>query len=132
MDDLWTRIWSDLAARVHGPFSFRFLLQPLMGLIYAARDGIVDARQGRPPYFLSVLFTPDSRGALLREGWKAVLRVIGLGVVMDVIYQLTVLGTIYPFELIVIVLSLAFVPYVLARGPVNRIARVWMTRRART
>jgi hypothetical protein len=132
MDDLLTRIWSDLVARVHGPFAFRFLLQPLMGLIYAARDGIVDARQGRPPYFLSVLFAPDSRGALLREGWKAVFRVIGLGVVMDVIYQLTVLGTIYLFELVVIVLALAFVPYVLARGPINRIARAWMTRRAST
>ena len=124
--------WSDLTARVHGPFSFRFLLQPLMGLIYAARDGIVDARQGRPPYFWSVLFTPDSRRSLLREGWKAESRVIGLGLVVDVIYQLMVLGTIYPFELIVIVLALAFVPYVLARGPINRIARAWMMRRART
>jgi hypothetical protein len=129
VDDLLTRIWSDLAARVHGPFAFRFLLQPLMGLIYAARDGIVDARQGRPAYFWSVLFTPDSRAALLREGWKAVVRVIALGVVMDAIYQLTVLGTIYPFELIVIVLALAFVPYVIFRGPINRIARAWMTRR---
>ena len=92
-------------------------LQPLMGLIYAARDGIVDARQGRPPYFWSVLFTPASRGALLREGWKAEARV---------------LGTIYPFELIVIVLALAFVPYVLARGPINRIARAWITRRVCT
>ena len=132
VDDLLTRIWSDLAARVHGPFAFRFLLQPLMGLIYAARDGIVDARQGRPAYFWSVLFTPDSRAALLREGWKAVVRVIALGVVMDAIYQLTVLGTIYPFELIVIVLALAFVPYVIFRGPINRIARAWMTRRVRT
>jgi len=132
VDDLLTRVWSDLVARVHGPFAFRFLLQPLAGLMYAARDGIVDARLGRPPYFWSVLFTPDSREALLREGWNAELRVIGLGVVMDVIYQITVLGTIYPFELVVIVLALAFVPYVLARGPINRIARHRMTRRVRT
>jgi hypothetical protein len=51
---------------------------------------------------------------------------------MDLIYQLTVLGTIYPFELVVIVLALAFVPYVLARGPINRIAKAWMMRRVRT
>jgi len=51
---------------------------------------------------------------------------------MDVIYQLTVFGTLYPFELIVIVLALAFVPYVLARGPINRIARAWITRRVGT
>jgi hypothetical protein len=45
---------------VHGPFSFRFVLQPLMGLINATRDGIVNARQGRSPYFWSVVFTPGS------------------------------------------------------------------------
>ena len=132
MDDLLTRMWSDLVARVHGPFSFRFLLQPLMGLIYATRDGIADARQGRPPYFWSVLFIPGSRATLLREGWNAELRVLGLGVVMDVIYQLMVFGTIYPFELVVIVLALAFLPYVIVRGPINRIARVWMTGKVRT
>ena len=71
VDDMLTRTWENLVARIHGPFSFRFVLQPLMGLMYATRDGIVDARQGRPPYFRSVLFTPGSRRALLREGWNA-------------------------------------------------------------
>src|SRR5215470_7898532 len=46
VDDLLTRFWSELVGRVHGPFSFRFLLQPLMAMLYATRDGIVDARQG--------------------------------------------------------------------------------------
>lgn len=132
MDDTLTRIWENLVGRIDGPFSFRFVLQPLMALIYATRDGILDARQGRPPYFWSVVFTPASRTALLREGWNAELRVIGLGVVMDLIYQFMVFGTIHPFELVVIVLALAFVPYVIFRGPINRIARAWMTRRVRT
>jgi hypothetical protein len=132
VDDLLTRFWSDLVARVHGPFSFRFVLQPLMGLIYATRDGIVDARQGRPPYFWSVLFRQGSRMDLLREGWKAELRVIVLGVVMDVIYQLMEFRTVYAFQLIVIVLLLAFVPYLLARGPISRIAKAWMTRNVGT
>jgi len=132
VDDVLTRFWSNLVERLHGPFSFRFVLQPLIGLIYATRDGIVDARQGRPPYFSSLLFNPGSRMDLLREGWKAVLRVIVFGVVMDVIYQLMEFGTIYPFELIVIVLLLAFVPYVLARGPIRRIAKAWMSRKVGT
>lgn len=132
VDDLLTRMWSDLAARVHGPFSFRFVLQPLMGLIYAARDGIVDARQGRPAYFWTVFTRRSERWELLREGGKAVARVIALGVVMDVVYQLLVFRRIHPFELVVIVLTLAFVPYVLARGPINRIARAWITRRVST
>src|SRR5262245_34583025 len=125
-------MWSDLAARVHGPFSFRFLLQPLMGLIYAARDGIVDARQGRPPYFWTIFTRPGERWELLREGGKAVARVIALGVVMDVVYQLLVFHRVHPFELVIIVLTLAFLPYVIFRGPINRIARAWVTRTIRT
>jgi hypothetical protein len=132
MDETLTRIWEDLGARIHGPFSFRFVLQPLMALLYATRDGIRDARQHQPAYFWSVLVTPESRTALLRDGWNAALRVISVGIVMDVIFQLMVFRKIYPFELVVIVLALAFVPYVLFRGPVNRIARAWMRRKVRT
>jgi hypothetical protein len=132
VDDLLTRIWSDLAARVHGPFAFRFLLQPLMGLIYAARDGIVDARQGRPAYFWTIFTRPGERWELLREGGKAVARVIALGVVMDVVYQLLVFHRIHPLQLVVVVLALAFVPYLILRGPISRIARAWMTRHVRT
>jgi hypothetical protein len=132
VDDLLTRFWSDLAARVHGPFSFRFVLQPLMALVYATRDGIVDARQGRPPYFWTIFTRPGERWDRLREGGKAVARVIALGVLMDVVYQLLIFHRIYVPQLIVIVLALAFVPYVIFRGPVNRIARAWMTRKVRT
>jgi hypothetical protein len=132
VDDILTRIWSDLAARVHGPFSFRFLLQPLMAVFYAARDGIVDARQERPPYFWTIFTRRGERWELLREGEKAVGRVIALAVLMDVVYQLLIFHRIYPLELIVIVLALAFVPYMILRGPINRIARAWMTRKIRT
>ena len=131
VDDLLAGMWSDLAARVHGPFSFRFLMQPLMGLIYAARDGIADARRGRPPYFWTIFTRPGERWELLLEGGKAVARVIALGVVMDLVYQLLVFRRLRPLELVVIVLALAFVPYLIFRGPMNRIARAWMTRRLR-
>ena len=132
MDDVLTRFWSDLIARVHGPFAFRFVLQPLIGLIYATRDGILDARQGRPPYFWSIFSKRDERWQLLREGEKAVARVIALGVVMDVMYQLLTFHRIHALQLVVIVLALAFVPYVLFRGPINRIAKAWMTRKVGT
>ena len=46
---------------------------------------------------------------------------------MDTIYQLKVLGTFYPGEAVIIALALAFVPYLLLRGPVVRIARHWVT-----
>jgi hypothetical protein len=132
MDDILARFWSDLAGRVHGPFSFRFVLQPAMAVLFAARDGLADARSGRPAYFWSLLTSPGNRAALLRDGMSAVARVVGLGVVMDLLYQLIVLHRIYPVELLVIVGTLAFVPYLLLRGPVNRIARLRLTDRVRT
>ena len=132
VDDLLTGTWSDLVARVHGPLSVRFFMQPMMGLIYAARDGIVDARQGRPAYFWTIFTRPGERCELLREGGKAVARVIALGVVMDIVYQLLVFHGIHPLQLVVIVLTLAFVPYLIFRGPINRIASGWMTRHVRT
>ena len=71
------------------------------------------------------MFTePAERGYLLREGWKAMLRVFILALVMDAIYQFIVLRWFYPGEAVITALILAFVPYLLIRGPVNRLARL--------
>lgn len=43
---------------------------------------------------------------------------------MDFIYQLIVFRRIYPVELVIVVLILAFVPYLLIRDPANRFARL--------
>jgi len=43
---------------------------------------------------------------------------------IDVIYQLVVLRWIYPGETLLVAFLLACVPYLLIRGPVNRIARM--------
>jgi hypothetical protein len=128
MDDLFTRIWTDLVGRVSGPLTFRLILQPTMALIFAIRDGMKDARENRPPYFRTIFHDPAQRGLLLREGFKAVGRVFGLGIVMDVIYQLIVLRWVYPGEALLVALILAFLPYLLLRGPANRLARLWRRR----
>lgn len=57
MDDLTTRFWAELVGRTTGPMMFRFILQPLMAMFYAYRDGLLDARSGRPPYCLR--FSPS-------------------------------------------------------------------------
>ena len=65
-----------------------------------------------------------------REGVTAVTRVLLLGVGMDVIYQFRVFGAFkYPIETFVIAIVLAFVPYLLLRGPVARVARWWANRK---
>jgi hypothetical protein len=90
MDDVSARFWSDLIGRLSGPMTFRFILQPTMSLLQAWRDGSKNATLGRPPYFWSVLEHSDERTRLLKEGWRAVLRIILLGSAMDAIYHITV------------------------------------------
>ena len=123
MEDLFNWAWSHLIGRVAGPLKFRLVLQPIMAAIFAIRAGLKDAREGRAPYGWAIFTEPARRGELIREGWQAVTQVFILGAVMDVIYQYVVLGWIYPVAALFVAFLLAFVPYLLIRGPVNRIAR---------
>jgi len=124
--DVLLRIWHDVVERPSGPMAFRFVLQPIMAALLALRDGIVDARTGRSPYFWTVLTDATERQTGLREGLIATARIILLGIGMDAIYQLKVFGTFYPGEALVVALALACLPYFLIRGPVDRIARWWL------
>ena len=76
--------------------TFRFILQPLMAVIAALRDGVSDARLGRSPYFWSIVRGVESRSARLREGIISTARIMILGVIMDTIYQWRVLHAFYP------------------------------------
>jgi hypothetical protein len=116
------RLWHNLVEAPTGPMRFRFILQPLMAAIVAIRDGRKDARTGRSPYFWTVLHKPQERVARLREGLNATARIFLLAIAMDAIYQVIVLKRFYPVEALIIALLLAFVPYLLIRGPV---ARAW-------
>jgi hypothetical protein len=124
------RLWRDLLARPGGPMTFRFILQPTMAAIAALHDGLKDARSGRSPYFWTILTSPQERGERLSEGLISTARIILLGLGMDAIYQYVVLKTFYPGEAVIIALLLAFVPYILLRGPIARIARPWVSQPA--
>jgi hypothetical protein len=126
MEDLLARFWTDLVGRLTGPMNFRIVLQPTMAMLFATLDGIKDAKEGRPPYLWNILKDPQERQRLVQEGWKRVLRIAVLAVGMDAIYQLKLFRWIYPGELVVVVLLLAFVPYLLLRGPINRVVRSWL------
>jgi hypothetical protein len=119
------RVWQNLIDRPGGTLTFRFFLQPAMAAIVALRDGINDARTGRSPYFWTVLTNRTDRVGRLQEGLISTARIILLGLAMDAIYQLIVLKTFFPVEAVIVAIALAFVPYLLLRGPVARIARWW-------
>jgi len=116
-----TRALENLVGRVHGPMSFRLVLQPLMAVIFAIRDGRKDAREGRAPYFWTLFTDPAHRRELLREGWKSVGKIFVIALVLDAVYQYITVRWFYPGEALVTAAVLALVPYILLRGPVNRL-----------
>ncbi|HAI47344.1 hypothetical protein D3C87_580720 [compost metagenome] len=132
--DILTRFWTDMIDRADGPMTFRFFLQPTMALITALIDGIKDARTGRAPYaWLLAHSNAGQRLSTWREGVTATTRILLLGVGMDVIYQFRMFGGFkYPVEAFVIAVVLGFLPYLLLRGPINRIASGWLRRRGAT
>jgi hypothetical protein len=119
------RIWQNMIDRPAGPMTFRFILQPIIAGSAALYDGIKDARNGRSHYLWTVLADPSKRIGRLREGVISTARVILLGLVMDTIYQRLVFDTFHPAEAVITALLLAFVPYVLLRGPFSRLAFWW-------
>jgi hypothetical protein len=122
------RLWQNIVERPGGPMKFRFILQPVMATIAALHDGIQDARIGRSPYLWTILTNRADRGGRLREGLISTARVILLGLVMDAIYQVIVFKAFYPVETVIVAFLLAFVPYLVLRGPIARVARWWRVR----
>jgi hypothetical protein len=123
--EVLARIWHSMLDRPGGPFVFRFVLQPVMATLAALRDGLHDARTGRAPFLWTVLTNPAKRRGRLDEALIATSRIVLLGLAMDMVYQFIEFDTFHPAEAVIIALLLAFVPYLLLRGLVTRIARRW-------
>jgi hypothetical protein len=115
-------LWKTLIGQLHGPLAFRLILQPSVAVILAIRVGLRDSQAGRPAYFWAVLIDSEHRKDLLREGWKDVGKIFVVAVVLDVICQLIVLRWVNPGEALLVATTLAILPYLMVRGPVNRIA----------
>jgi hypothetical protein len=127
--DLHVQFWQEIFARPGGPLAFRFILQPVIASIFAVRDGWGDAQSHRKPYLWSLLNDPIRRMPRLLEGLTAVSRVLLLGAGMDLVYQAIELHAFRPIETVVIALGLAFLPYLIMRGPAARISRRILRRR---
>ena len=120
--NVFSDLWEGLVSRSTGPLKFRFVLQPSVAIILAVRAGLRDWRQGKAPFFWDFLADPSNRKSLFRDFKKSVGKLFLLACLLDFIYQIIVLHWFYPFDAIIIATLLAIVPYLLVRGPVNRIA----------
>lgn len=130
MSDIFLRLWHNLMGRITGPMNFRLILQPLVAAGFAIWSGVKDARAGRPAFLWTVVRDPAQRSTLLRSAWKDVGKVFLLAVILDAIYQLIQLRAVHLLELLIVAPTLAFIPYLLLRGPVTRLVAAFTRRKS--
>jgi hypothetical protein len=94
--------FADLPKRLTGPGRFRFVLQPAVAILLGIRDGLLDARAGRPPYLYNVLFHQRQRRELLLSGFDTIVNLLLMGILLDAIAQWLILGASYPGAALVI------------------------------
>lgn len=126
MEETIVRIIENLGARVTGPMHLRIYMQPIMATVFAVIAGLKDAKAGKPAYFWALFTQPDHRRDMLKDGWKSVGKVFVMAMVLDIVYQVIVDRWVYPFEVLIVALILAILPYLILRGPINRIASLFM------
>lgn len=113
-----------LVARIEGPMNFRLILQPLVALFFAFRDGLRDARERKSPYFWALFSEPDHRREMLGSGWQSIGKVFVIAIVLDFIFQYIVFQDFRPIGALLAGIILAVIPYLLLRGPVNRVMQL--------
>ena len=119
----------DLPARFTGRGRLRFILQPTIAILLGVRGGLADVRAGHPPYLLGLLIAGEKRRELLRSGLAAIRNLLAVGIILDLVFQLVLYGSVHPGAALVIGPILICAPYALSRALTNRVAR-WSRGRA--
>jgi hypothetical protein len=113
----------DIPRRLTGPGRFRFIMQPTVATILGIRGGVGDARAGRPAYLVGLLTHGMLRGEYLASAWTAVRDLVAIAIILDVIAQYLIFGSVHPGAAVLLGPVLITGPYALARGLANRVAR---------
>jgi hypothetical protein len=132
MEEVVNNVWRMLTSRAGvglfgGPVAWRFIFQPAAASFFAIRAGLKDAREGRPAFGWAVITGHRRRGELLREA-RDVGKVFAMAALIELIYQFKILRGFYPGQLLLVASILALLPYLLIRGPLNRIVTAWRRR----
>jgi len=121
MGGFFSNFWTGFMARVDGPLHFRLILQPLMAILFAVRDGNRDAREGRAAFLWTVITDVTQRRYLIASGWKGISKVFILAVALDFAYQFLEWHTLRLSPALLTAVVLAVIPYSILRGPINRV-----------
>jgi hypothetical protein len=115
---------ADLPARFTGPGRLRFILQPTVAIILGLRGGLTDARAGRPPYVMGLLFDPLHRREYIRTGLATIRNLVAIGIILDIVAQFLIFQQVHPGAALLIGPLLITAPYAFARAVTNRVARM--------
>jgi len=119
-----------IIARFTGPLHFRFIVQPIIAVILAMRDGRLDAKAGTPPFVLSFIVCPSQRSRLFRNAFHAVLIPVIVGIIADAIAQFMIFHHVRPIPAILVGTGVIGLPYAVARGLTNRVLSARYRRKA--
>jgi len=107
---------------LRGPGHLRFIIQPLIAIVLALRDGRLDAALGRPPYGVSLFTQPRAgRRASLRHGLRAIAVPLCLAVAASLLFQFLVMQRVRLGAGLAYAALFVALPYVLVRGVSNRV-----------
>lgn len=109
---------------IHGPGAFRFILQPLIAIALAIRDGRHDASGGFRPFFYRLAFGTGERRELLHSAWRTLLLPMVIAFAIDSVLQAVLMGSYRLRSSLGVAILLIAIPYSLARSATCRIARL--------
>jgi hypothetical protein len=119
--DFLLNILNRVLARLTGPLKLRFILQPIMAILLGVRDGVNDAKAGRPPFLFGVFHDPKGHKHAIRTAVRSLLVPLVIATVLDGIAQYLLFGWIRISGALVAGALLMGLPYVVARALTNRI-----------
>ena len=102
-----------------GPGNLRFVLQPLIAILLAIRDGRNDAKSGTPAFLAEMVSGSGPRGATLKVSIKATLMPFSVAVILDSILQIIIFDVWRLQCALVVGLFLVGIPYVVVRSISN-------------
>lgn len=113
--------WISEAAR--GPLHLRLVLQPLVAIVLAVRDGLRDARLGDEPFLYRLLLRRTEARTLLRSAWSTLMVPLVVAFVLDSVAQVLILGSYRPLASVLVGGLLVGLPYSVVRGIACRAGR---------
>lgn len=119
--DLLLNILDRVFARLTGPLKLRFILQPVMAILLGVRDGVSDAKAGRPPFLAALFADPKAHKPHIQTAFRSLLLPLVVATVLDGVAQYLLFGWIRISGAVLAGVMLMGLPYIIARALTNRI-----------